>query len=152
MNDVKDGVIDAVIDAGAVGAALLASPADAILAVDRSGTICLWNPGAVRIFGFSEAEAVGAPLDIVIPENLRARHREGFDRVVATGETRYGAGDLLAVPATTRDGRRISVEFTIVLVRDARGAVAGMAATLRDVTARFEEMRALRRRAAAAAP
>lgn len=137
------------IDAAAVGAAVLASPADAILAVDRSGTIRFWNPGAARIFGFAGAEAVGAPLDIIVPENLRARHQHGFDRVIATGVSRYGAGDVLAVPATTRDGRRISVEFTIALVCDADGGIAGMAATLRDVTARFEEMRALRRKAAA---
>ncbi len=139
------------MDAQRIAAALLASPADAILAVDRAGTIRLWNPGAVRIFGFPEAEAVGASLDIVIPENLRPRHWQGFERTMATGETRYGAGDLLAVPALTRDGRRISVEFTIVLVRDAAGGIAGMAAILRDVTARFEELRDLRRRLAAPA-
>lgn len=138
------------MDPAAIAGALLASPADAILAVDRAGTIRFWNPGATRIFGFAGSEAVGASLDIVIPENLRARHRQGFDRVMATGETRYGEGDLLAVPAITRDGGRISVEFTIVLVRDEGGAVVGMAAILRDVTARFEEMRALRRRVAAA--
>lgn len=137
-------------DPAAIAEALLASPADAILAVDRAGTIRFWNPGATRIFGFPEPEAIGASLDIVIPESLRARHWQGFDHVMATGETRYGEGDLLAVPATTRDGGRISVEFTIVLVRDDGGAIVGMAAILRDVTARFEEMRALRRRASAA--
>jgi len=65
------------------------------------------------------------------------------------GETRYGAGDLLAVPALTKDGRRISVEFTIVLLRDADGATEGMAAIMRDVTARFEDTRALRKKIAA---
>ena len=132
------------MDADAVARALLASPADAILAVDRGGAIRLWNPGAERIFGFPETGALGQSLDIVIPETLRARHWQGFERVMATGETRYGAGDLLAVPALTSDGRRISVEFTIVLVRDAAGTITGMAAILRDVTAKFEEMRALR--------
>jgi PAS domain S-box-containing protein len=132
------------MDADAIARALLASPADAILAVDQRGTIRFWNPGAERIFGFPESEAVGASLDIVIPDSLRARHWQGFERTMATGETRYGAGDLLAVPALTRDGRRISVEFTIVLVHDAAGTITGMAAILRDVTAKFEEMRALR--------
>ena len=106
------------MDRNEIAAALLASPADAILAVDRAGTIRFWNPGAVRIFGFTEAEAVGASLDIIIPENLRPRHWQGFEQVVAAGETRYGVGDLLAVPALTRDGHRISVEFTIHLIRD----------------------------------
>ena len=131
--------------------AILASPADAIVACDRGGVIRFWNPGAERIFGFAAAEAIGKSLDIIIPEAQRARHWEGFNRVMATGRTRYGEGDLLAVPALHRDGRRISVEFTIAPLRDAGGSMAGMVAILRDVTTRFEEMRTLRRRLAAAA-
>ncbi|MBR0673302.1 PAS domain S-box protein [Roseomonas soli] len=131
--------------------AILASPADAIVVCDRGGVIRFWNPGAERIFGFAAAEALGKSLDIIIPEAQRARHWEGFDRVMATGRTRYGEGDLLAVPALHRDGRRISVEFTIVPLHDAGGSMAGMVAILRDVTTRFEEMRTLRRRLAAVA-
>lgn len=130
--------------------ALLGTLADAILATDRQGLIRFWNPGATRIFGFTQEEALGASLDLIIPERLRKRHWDGWDRVMATGETRYGAGDLLAVPAATRDGRQISVEFTITLLRDADGRIIGMAAILRDVTARFEEMRRLRRQLAGA--
>ncbi len=131
--------------------AILGSAADAIVVCGRDGAITLWNPGAERIFGFSAAEALGQSLDIIIPERQRARHWEGFDRVMATGRSRYGEGDLLAVPALHRDGRRISVEFTIVPIHDGTGAMTGMAAILRDVTARFEEMRDMRRRLAAAA-
>lgn len=126
--------------------ALLATQADAILAVDRDGFIRFWNPGAQRIFGFATEDAVGRSLDLIIPESLRARHYAGFDRVIASGETHYGSGDLLSVPALTKDGRRISVEFTIVILRDAPGAITGMAAIMRDVTPRFEELRALRRK------
>jgi PAS domain S-box-containing protein len=128
---------------------LLASEAEAIVAVDRDGLIWFWNPGAQRIFGFSEAEAIGQSLDLIVPDALRARHWSGFERVMASGETRYGSGDVLAVPALAKDGRRISVEFTIALLRDDLGAPSGMAAILRDVTARFEEMRALRGKIAA---
>jgi PAS domain S-box-containing protein len=125
--------------------AILATAADAVLATDREGVIRFWNPGAVRIFGFAEEEAVGASLELIIPERLRKRHWDGWARVVATGATRYGDGDVLAVPAITKDGRQISVEFTIVLLRGPDGQVAGMAAILRDVTARYEETRRLRR-------
>jgi PAS domain S-box-containing protein len=128
--------------------AILATSADAILATDREGVIRFWNPGAVRIFGFAEGEAVGASLDLIVPERLRQRHWEGYRRVVATGATRYGAGDVLAVPALARGGRQISVEFTIVLLRDANNEITGMAAILRDVTARFEETRRLKRQLA----
>jgi PAS domain S-box-containing protein len=69
-----------------------------------------------------------------------------------TGQTRYGDGDVLAVPAIRKDGSQISIEFTIVMLRNTDGGVAGIAAMLRDVTARFEEMRALRRQFAAHHP
>ena len=134
---------------GALCGALLASAADAIVLCSRDGAIRFWNPGAERIFGFTAEQALGQSLDIIIPEPQRARHWQGFDRVMETGRSRYGEGELLAVPALHRDGRRISVEFTIVPIQDGTGAMTGMAAILRDVTARFEEMRALRRRAAA---
>jgi PAS domain S-box-containing protein len=130
--------------------ALLHSASDAIVATDREGRVIFWNPGAERIFDFTAEEAAGQSLDIIIPENLRARHWEGFRHTMATGTSRYGHGDLLSVPALTKDGRRISVEFTIVLLRDGRGEVAGTVAVMRDVTKRFEEVRELRRRLAEA--
>jgi PAS domain S-box-containing protein len=142
-----DSELDEITTAG-LGEALLTTSADAILATDRQGVIRFWNPGAARIFGFTQEEAIGGSLDSIIPDRLRKRHWDGYERVVATGETRYGAGDLLAVPAMTKDGRQISVEFTIVLLRDSAQRVIGMAAILRDVTARFEETRRLRRQLA----
>jgi PAS domain S-box-containing protein len=118
---------------------------DAIVYADADGRIAFWNKGAERIFGFSEAEAIGKSLDIIIPENLRERHWNGYAKTVRTGKTRYGAGDLLAVPALRKDGTRISVEFTILPFVDRAGSILGMAATLRDVTKQFEEMKALRK-------
>lgn len=131
--------------------AILSTQSDAILLVDPSGIIRFWNPGATRIFGFTAEEAIGGPLDLIVPENLRARHNEGFARTMASGKTRYGAGEILAVPAMTKGGRRISVEFTIVLLFGDSGRLTGCAAVMRDVTARFEELRTLRRQLKAAA-
>jgi len=107
--------------------------------------IRFWNAGAQRIFGFREAEAIGKSLDIIIPENLRARHWAGFNETMRTGKTRYGNGDILAVPALRQDGARISVECTVLPFHDEARQMVGIAAILRDVTKRFEEMRALRR-------
>lgn len=129
--------------------ALLSASSDAIVATDRAGIITFWNPGATRIFGFESAEAVGRSLDIIIPENLRKRHWDGFHHTMATGISRYGDGDLLSVPGLTKAGGRISVEFTIVILRDEGQAPAGTVAIMRDVTQRFEELRDLRRRLAA---
>jgi PAS domain S-box-containing protein len=125
--------------------AILATSSDAIIATDHNGTINFWNPGAVRIFGFMAAEAVGRSLDLIVPDRLRARHWAGYNRVMTTGQSHYGDGDLLSVPGLTRDGRQISVEFTIVMLKDEQNRPVGTAAILRDITERFEEMRRLKR-------
>jgi PAS domain S-box-containing protein len=124
--------------------ALLQSEGDAIVVCDREGIIRFWNPGAARIFGFTEQEAVGQSLDFIIPERLRARHWEGYHRMMQTGQSRYANGDLLSVPSHRKDGTRLSIEFTIVPVKGAQGEVTALAAVMRDATARFEEMKALR--------
>jgi PAS domain S-box-containing protein len=131
-----------------VGEAVLRTRSDAIIAADQDGIIRFWNPGAERLFGYSATEAVERPLDLIIPERLRQRHWEGYRRVMAGGgESRYGAADVLAVPAVRKDGAAISVEFTIVPLRNGDELI-GMAAIMRDVTERFEEMRTLKRRLA----
>ncbi|MHB1397904.1 MAG: PAS domain-containing protein [Trichloromonadaceae bacterium] len=121
---------------------------DAILFADREGLIRIWNTGAVALFGFSEAEALGQSLDLIIPEKLRGRHWEGYHRVMAGGETHYGS-KLLAVPALRRDGSQLSGEFSIVMLRDGSGQVLGVAAILRDVTERWQQEKALKGRIAA---
>lgn len=127
--------------------AVLHGAADAVVACDREGVIRFWNPGAVRIFGFSADEALGQSLDIIIPEKLRARHWEGYRQMMRTGQSRYSSGETLSVPSLDKDGARLSIEFTLVALKDAQGGVSGLAAVMRDVTARFEEMKTLRRQA-----
>lgn len=127
--------------------AILSMRSDAIVAADDKGVIRFWNPGAERLFGYSAEEALGRSLDLIIPERLRGRHWEGFQRVMVTGESRYGEADLLAVPALRKDGTAISVEFTVVPLHSG-GRMIGMAAVMRDVTKRFEETRALKRKLA----
>ena len=135
-----------------VADAILSAAADAVVATDHDGIIRVWNPGAERIFGHRADAALGQSLDLIIPERLRARHWEGFHRVMATGESHYGAGDLLSVPGLRQDGQRISLEFTIVPLKDEQGKMQGLAAVMRDVTSRFEEMRTLKQKLAEASP
>jgi len=117
---------------------IVSASADAVVAADRSGIIRLWNPGAERIFGHRAGEAVGQSLDLIIPERLRTAHWKGWRRVDETGRSRYGDGDLLSVPAIRKDGERISVEFTIVPLKDEIGRMVGMAALMRGVTKRLK--------------
>ncbi len=122
---------------------------DGIVYADRDGTIRYWNQGAERIFGFTAEEALGQSLDIIIPDRLRAAHWDGYRRTMQSGVTRYGAGDVLAVPAQRKDGTRISIEFTVQTFSDTGGDLLGIAAVMRDVTKRFNELKALRERLAA---
>jgi PAS domain S-box-containing protein len=134
-----------------IGEAILSAKSDAIVAADEKGVIVFWNPGAERIFGYASADAVGRSLDIIIPTRLQKRHWDGYHRVMKTGQTRYGHGDILAVPAIKKDGMGLSIEFSIVPLRNETNELAGLIAIIRDVTKRFEEIRALRQEFKAAA-
>ena len=122
---------------------------DAIIYSDVGGMIRFWNSGAERIFGFSEEEALGRSLDLIIPERLRKRHWDAYARTMRTGKTRYGAGDVLAVPAIRKDGTRVSIEFSILPFHNKLGSMLGVAAILRDVSNRFEQLKSLRDEVAA---
>ncbi len=104
-----------------------------VLFADRGGIIQLWNAGAEATFGYTADEAIGQSLDLIIPERLRDRHWDGYRRVMATGETVY-ATRLLSVPAKRKDGRRISLEFSVALIGGSDGEVQGAGAIIGDVT------------------
>jgi len=120
---------------------------DAIIISDAQGAITLWNPAAERMFGYTEAEALGQSLDLIIPERLRGRHWQGYDKTMATGQTRYGH-DLLKVPGINKAGESMSIAFTVALLHGAQGEITGIVAVIRDETVRFNEERALKRRVA----
>ena len=120
----------------------------AILFADREGKIRLWNAGAETMFGYTAQEALGQSLDLIVPDRQRARHWEGWVKVMATGVTKYGR-DPLAVPAMRKDGSRISIEFNVVLVRADSGDLAGVAAMVQDVTARWQKQKEMNTRLAA---
>ncbi len=120
---------------------------DAILFADREGIIRLWNRGAELTFGYTAAEAIGQSLDLIIPERLRGRHWDGYRRVMASGETRYGT-ELLSVPAQHQDGRQLSCAFSIVMLKDAQGQLLGVASIMRDGTAAWQREKELKERIA----
>lgn len=121
----------------------------AVIYGDADGVIRLWNRGAEEIFGWTAEEAIGRSMDLIIPEKHRNSHNEGYSRVMKTGVTKYDR-TVLAVPALTKDGRRISIEFSVVLLKEPTGEVVGIAAFLQDITQRWERDKALRVRLAAA--
>lgn len=120
---------------------------DAIIVSDARGSITLWNAAAERMFGFTQEEALGQSLDLIIPERLRSRHWDGYHKTMATGQTRYG-NDVLRVPAVHKDGRAMSIAFTVALLHTADGELAAIVAVIRDETSRFHEERNLRKRLA----
>lgn len=120
---------------------------DAIVVADKEGAIQLWNPAAERLFGFTSAEAIGNTLDLIVPERYRARHWAGYRETMATGQTRYSQ-DVLHVPALHKDGRPLSIAFTVGLLYDTDRQVTGIVAAIRDDTAHFAEERRLRKQLA----
>jgi PAS domain S-box-containing protein len=119
---------------------LVEGAGDAIMVCDAEGAIVFWNAAAERIFGFTEAEALGRSLDLIIP---------GYRTTMATGITKYGA-DLLRVPALHKDGHTLSIAFTVSMLFSEDRKVTGIVAIVRDESARFAEDRKLRARLAEA--
>jgi PAS domain S-box-containing protein len=126
---------------------IVAGVGDAIIAADANGAIRLWNGAAERMFGYTEEEALGKSLDLIIPERLRKRHWEGYDKSMATGTTRYG-NDVLRVPAVHKDGCAMSIAFSVAMLFAPAGEVNAIVAIIRDETTRFNEERALKKRVA----
>ena len=125
--------------------ALVNAIGDAVIVADPTGVITLWNPAAEHMFGFTAAEALGRRMDMIIPERLRKRHWEGYDKSMETGTTRYGH-DLLKVPAVNKAGEAMSIAFTVCMLYDEAGKVTACASVIRDETVRFNDERALRKR------
>jgi PAS domain S-box-containing protein len=126
---------------------VVAAIGDAIIVSDPEGRVTFWNSAAERIFGFTKDEAIGKSLDLIIPDRLQARHWDGYKKTMQTGQTRYG-NDVLKVPAVHKDGRPLSIAFTVALLYSGPGKLSGIVAVIRDETSRFQEERSLRKRIA----
>jgi PAS domain S-box-containing protein len=133
-------------------AQVLRDTGDAVVIVDRDGTIVFWNSAATALFGWTALEAAGRGLELIVPDRLWSRHDRGFTRVMETGRTEYG-DRLLQVPAKHRDGHAISIAFTVTLLHHAgQRSPSGIAAIIRDDTERWDAVRALRAVSATPAP
>jgi PAS domain S-box-containing protein len=125
--------------------ALLDAIGDAVVVCDAAGKVIVWNPAAERLFGFTQAEAMGQRMDMIVPERLRKRHWDGYDKSMQTGTTRYGH-DVLRVPAVDKAGRSLSIAFTVAMLYGPDGKVNAVASVIRDETQRFGEERKLKQR------
>jgi PAS domain S-box-containing protein len=125
--------------------ALVVSVGDGIMASDAQGLITLWNPACVRMFGFTEADALGKSLDLIIPQRQQKPHWDGYHKTMETGKTKYG-NDVLRVPAVHKDGHTLSIAFTVSMLHTADGAVSAIVAVIRDESVKFAEERGLRKR------
>jgi PAS domain S-box-containing protein len=116
---------------------------EAVIISDRNENILFWNASAERIFGFTPDEALGKTLSIITPERFRERHSKGYFHTIQTGQTKYGH-TLLRVPAVHKDGRSISIAFSVSMLFDAQKQAIAIAAIIRDETERFAEERQLK--------
>lgn len=125
---------------------LVATAGDAVIVSDADGAIVVWNAAAERVFGFTAEEALGRSLDLITPERHRRRHWDGYAKSMETGETRYGDGELLKVPALHKDGRKLSIAFTVGMLLGPDGKPTAVSAIIRDETDRWAQERDLRKR------
>ena len=124
---------------------ILDQVADAVICTDRSGAIIRWNRASTALFGYSEQEALGQSIELIIPEHLRAPHWSGFDAAMTTGALKLQGRPTLT-RALHKSGRKLYVEMTFAIVKDdAEGEVQGAVAMARDVTDRVERERAASR-------
>ena len=128
--------------------ALVSHIGEAVIISDRDENILFWNASAERIFGYSPDEALGKALSIITPERFRERHSKGYFHTIQTGVTKYGNA-LLRVPAMHKDGRSISIAFSVSMLFDDKKQPIAIAAIVRDETERFQEDRNLKAKLAA---
>ncbi|MGH9028788.1 MAG: PAS domain S-box protein [Acidimicrobiales bacterium] len=133
------------LDLNALTSELVGAIADGVVIADGDGNIVSWNAGAASVFGYTADEVLGQSLELIIPERLRARHRAGYEATMASGTTSY-TERMLAVPATHRDGRQLSIEFRVALLGMVDGKPRAIGAVIRDVTERWHEQRQFRAR------
>jgi len=126
---------------------LMSHIGEAVIISDRDENILFWNASAERIFGYSELEALGKTLSIITPERFRERHSKGYFHTMETGQTKYG-NTLLRVPALHKDGRSISIAFSVTMIFDDQDQPMAIAAIIRDETERFQEERKLKEKLA----
>jgi PAS domain S-box-containing protein len=125
--------------------ALVTSVGDGIMASDAQGLITLWNPACERMFGFTEADALGKSLDLIIPQRQQKPHWDGYHKTMETGKTKYG-NDVLRVPAVHKDGHTLSIAFTVSMLYNPDGSVSAIVAVIRNESVKFAEERALKKR------
>jgi len=128
-----------------IGDALIEQCPDAIIFSDITGIIRTWNSAAVKIFGFTKEQAIGANLDIIVPESYRKAHWLGFERAIAEAKTKY-VGQSLPTKSLKADGSSIYVELSFSIVLDSDDVVLGALSSARDITERFKKEREDRRR------
>jgi PAS domain S-box-containing protein len=121
--------------------AITDSAIDAILSIDTLGQIVAWNPAAERVFGFSEHEMLGQPIEVIIPEHYRDAHRAGMSRMTATGQGRV-VGRTVELSAVRRGGEEFPIELSLsTWVVDGQRHYTGI---IRDITDRRQAERRLK--------
>jgi PAS domain S-box-containing protein len=126
---------------------ILECMSEALIFADTQGVIRIWNPGAECVFGYTAAEAVGRSLDLIIPENLRKPHWEGFDRAISQGATTLGRRSIIT-RALHKNGQPLYVDMSFAVVKSQAGETIGSTAVARDATQRYLEEKNLRRQLA----
>jgi PAS domain S-box-containing protein len=121
-------------------ASIVMSSDDAILSKRLDGTIISWNRGAERLYGYTAAEAVGRPIDIIVPRERSAEIRDILEKVKRGERIEHYETERI-----TRDGHKIVVSITISPIADINGEIIGASTIARDITENKRAEKALKK-------
>jgi PAS domain S-box-containing protein len=110
---------------------IVASSDDAIIAKNLEGVISAWNTGAKRMFGYTETEAIGQPITIIVPPELLDEEKDILRRLRAGERIEH-----YETHSVSKDGKTIDVSITVSPVRDVEGRIIGASRIARDITER----------------
>jgi PAS domain S-box-containing protein len=116
-------------DFTALGSALMANRRSAIIYADADGFARFWNAGAEALFGHTAAEALGRRIDLIVPEEYRAIHWAGFNRVI--GSAWRGAAEWGPIEGLHKSGARVSLEVFLTPIEESDARVIGVLAIFR---------------------
>jgi PAS domain S-box-containing protein len=118
-------------------AAIVENSVEAIVGIDREGTVTDWNPAAQRLYGYTAGEIIGRNISLLAPPEFRGEVKYGM-------KSAFGGARIYETRRVGKDGAAIEVSVSIAPIHDAAGEVSGFSVNYRDIRLRKKTEAALK--------